>query len=273
MDDSTSDVVVADITPDDFMADEQESPKTAPSTVKEEPKKEPSEEKPAADKEPEVAKPTETKETETDGGDESKKPTDETETEKPLGKAEVRKQELNTEIRDLVSQRNALKTEVEKANAEVYQVASESELTEKGMSPIEAKVEAMRQEREMEKFNAQVADAQLTIGHESNRVLQDFPIFNPDSADFDKELADEAATLLDANLIRDPNSNQIIGSNVSPYQLYKTLARASTVSSVKGQLQGQKDAETMLANADSASGASQPAKKTDPLTALWAEPL
>lgn len=195
------------------------------------------------------------------------------ETEKPLAKADERKAQLNTEIRDLVAQRNSLKVEVEKANAEVYQPATENELIDQGLSATDARVEALRQEIEMGKYNERVADAQLTIGHESNRVLQDFPIFNPDSDEYDKELGEEAAALLQANLILDPNTNQVIGSNVSPYQLYKTLARASGISATKGQLKGQQDTEQMLANADVGSSAAPPKQKVDPLEALWAEPL
>lgn len=270
-----ADVQVADITPDDFMADEQEPAKAEPSPAKE-----------AKAEKPEVAK--DTKEEKTDDTatppdvptkdteakpDEAEKPEGEAEEseDKPPGKAEERKSQLNTEIRDLVAQRNALKTEVEKANAEVYQPETEDELTEQGMNAIEAKVEAMRQEREMEKFNSQVADAQLTIGHESERVLKDFPIFDPESETYDSELATEAAELLKANLIIDPNSNQIIGSKLSPYQLYKTIAKASGISETRGQMKGQQDTEKMLANADTNSSAAPPKTKVDPVLAIWQE--
>lgn len=190
------------------------------------------------------------------------------ETEQPQGKAEERKQQLNGEIRDLVSQRNELKAEVEKINAQIYQPATEEELKEQGMSPEMAAIEAMKQEREMERYNNQVAEAQLTIDSEAGRVVNDFPIFNPDSPEFNKELAAEAAQLLDQNLIRDPNSGQITGSNLSPYQLYKTLASAHTSSAAQGQIKGQKATEQMLASADiKGSAAPKPVVK-DPILAV-----
>jgi hypothetical protein len=123
----------------------------------------------------------------------------------------------------------------------------------------------------MEKFNNQVADAQLTISSESERVLRDFPLFNPDSEEYDKELAGEAAGQLQSMLITDPNTNQVIGSNGSVYQYYKTLARAAGISAVKGQLKGQQDTEQMLANADAGGSSSPPKKVEDPLLKLWAE--
>lgn len=277
-DTATKDVQAPDITPEDFDG-EQETPKAEPSPAKE--AKETKAQKPEAKDTKEEAKGDDTPAppdvpTKDAKPDEAKpeeaKPEDAVPEDKPTP-ADERKTQLNTEIRDLVAQRNALKEEVEKANAEVYQPATEDELTEQGMNAVEAKVEAMRQEREMEKYNSRVADAQLTIGHESNRVLQDFPIFNPDNEQYDKELAEEAAELLRANLIYDPNTNQVIGSNVSPYQLYKTLARASGISATKGQIKGQEETQQMLANADAGSSRAPEKKPEDPLAKLWEEEL
>jgi hypothetical protein len=278
-----ADVQAPDITPEDFdgvqdkpEAKAEPTPKTEPSPVKDEVKPE-SKEKPEVAKKDEAPAPPDLKpKAETEVEDETKvdPKTEETKAEEPpLSKAEERKTQLTTEIRDLVSQRNTLKAEVERINNEVYQPATEDELVNDGMSAIEAKVEAMRQANEVEKYNNRVADAQLTLSSESNRVLQDFPIFNPESDTYDKELADEAGALLSANLILDPNTNQVIGSNVSPYQLYKTLARASGISATKGQIKGQAATEQQLANVDAASSAAPPAKPKDPLADLWADPL
>lgn len=223
--------------------------------------------KPEAPTEPADKESKEEPEAKADGEADADKTAEE---DKPQGKAEERKAQLNTEIRDLVSKRNALKAEVEKINADVYQVATEDELVEQGLSATDAKVEALRQRIEVRDYNEKVAEAQLTIESESQRVLQDFPIFNPDSTDFDKELAEEAAQLLSANLVLDPNTQQVIGSNVSPYQLYKTIARAHQTSTVKGQIRGREDTEQMLANADSASNAAPEKKAKDPILEILA---
>lgn len=268
-----SEDVTSEISPDDFMADEQPKVDPSPTPV------------PKADEKPEVEPPKE--EPKPDGAEADKpkledevKPAEQPKDEPkaPETKADQRKEQLNTEIRDLVSQRNTLREQVQKANAEAYQPATELELSDETnpetgepYTKVEAKLEAFRQEREVEKFNERVAEAQLTIGHESQRVLSDFPIFNPESKEFDQELAEEAAGLLQANLIIDPNTEQVIGSNVSPYQLYKTLARASGISATRGRQQGQQDAETMLANADNAPSTSPPKEKVDPLIELWKE--
>lgn len=253
MADDAQDVQAGEISLESFMSDEQEAPKAESSTAED---KKPDAEEPKAEEPAE----SETPEAEADPAD---KP------EEPQTKADERKAQLNTEIRDLVSQRNALREEVAQANAQVYQPATEDELVQEGMSAAEAKVEALRQELQVRDFNEKVAEAQLTIESESQRVLNDFPAFNPDSKEYDQDLANEAADLLKANLIFDQNTGQVIGSNVSPYQLYKTLARASTASAVRGQIKGQQDAEKMLANADTAGSAAPPKKASDPLMELW----
>lgn len=202
---------------------------------------------------------------------ESKEPEQgETEAEVPQSAADERKQQLNTEIRDLVSQRNTLRAEVEKANAEVYQPATEDELvgqvnpdTGQEYSRVEAKLAAFEQAQELKAYNDQVADNQLTLATEAQKVVQDFPMFNPDSDQYKPELAAKADALLGKNLILDQNTGQPIGSNVSPYELYQTIAMAAQASAVEGQIQGQKATEKMLASVDSASGAAPPAKTED----------
>lgn len=294
MAEDATDVQSPDITPDDFMADEQESPKAESSPVKEEAKAEP-EEKPAVEESkedgveaPEKPDLPEKEETEDDSKEETPEdtPEDAEETKPEPTKAEERKAQLNTEIRDLVAQRNELKSIVEKTTAQVYQPATESDLMEEGMSTTDAKLEAMRQNLEVKEYNDSVTEAHLTLGSESLRVLNDFPIFNPDSDQFDSELAQEAAEHIENNLIRDPNVPEvdpetgqptgkglIIGSRVSPYKFYKTLARASSVSETKGQLKGQQAQQKMMANADSPAAAAPPKKTKDPLDDLWSQPL
>lgn len=247
--------------------DEQESP-AEPSTAKET--------KPDAEAKEEAKAEPEAEETEEETQVESE------ETEKPQGKAEERKAQLNTEIRDLVSRRNAIKAEVEKKNAEVYQPATDKDLEGQPKDPdnpesavytaLEAKVEAMRQDQEMRQFNERVAETQLKLSSDSERVLNDFPLFNPDSPQYNKELAEEAAQTLDSNLIRDENTGQIIGNNpgFDTYKFYNTLARAHGISTTQGQIAGQQAAEQMMANADSPGSTAPQKKAEDPIQKILA---
>lgn len=284
--DENPDVPTADITPEDFDGD-MDTPKVD-SSPKEEQKPEAKEETPKEEVKPDdTGTPPEEEtpeETDTDKPPEETPTDEEPETPKPT-KAEERKTQLNTEIRDLVAQRNALKKEVEKQTGEVYQVATEADLVDDGMSVTDARVEVIRQQMEVRDYNDRVSEAQLTLSSEVNRVMNEFPMFNSESDQFDQELTEEAAQLLEANLIRDDNVPEIgidgkptgkgliIGSNVSPYRFYKTLARAASISATKGQLKGQQAREEMAANADSPGSVAPPKKAADPLAELWKDDL
>lgn len=248
------------ITPEDFDADEpQAAPEPSPETKTEEVAKD-AEEPAKGDDTP--AEP----ETPPEAEDKPEEPLPE---DKPQGKAEERKTQLNTEIRDLVSQRNAIRTEVEKLNADTYQVATEDELVAQGMDPLTAKVEALDQRSQLSDYNNKVADAQLTLESESQRVLREFPMFDENSTEFNKDLTAQASSLLQESLEFDPNTGQVTGSKVSPYQLYKTLATAAQASKTDGQIEGQKAAEKQLANSDTLPGAAPPKEKKDPVLEIW----
>ncbi len=280
--------VASEITLDDFMADEQESTKAEPSPAKEAK----AEEKPEAakpDKEETTDTVEESKEGEAEEETEGDKKAEETETEKP--KEETEKPpapKSENRYRSLANENKELRRQVETLTAQTYQPATEEELTNEvnpetgeNYNRLEAKFEAYQQQERLDKYNNQVFEAQANLSNEAYEVLNDFPNFNPDNEQFDSELATEAAELLDANLIRDDNIPEVgpdgkptgkgivVGSRVSPYKLYQTLAKASGISATKGQLKGQQATEKMLANADSSTNVAPIKKTEDPLMALW----
>ena len=265
---------VADPIMDIFTEGEQDAPKVAPSTTKTETpevaegKEGDLSETPTT---PEVPVKAETDSETTDKIDDTVIPEVAEGTEaQPQGKGlEQRTAKVNAEIRDLVAQRNALKTEIEKINGEVYQPATEDELTAQGLSPTDAKLEALSQRLEVQDYNNRVAEAQLVIESESQRVITDFPMFNPQSPDYRKDIAEEAAALMTDSLEYDQNTGQIVGSKISPYRLYKTLAASHSVSAQAGQLQGQQDTEKMLARADNLGGTAPKVEKKDPIMDIF----
>ena len=211
-----------------------------------------------------------------------------TDTEQPKKGAEARIDQLQKEIdgyksqledpnravRDKVAERNTLRTQVEQTNAQVYQAATVDQLLET-VNPetgdyfnrLEAQIEAMNQERKIERYNNQVSDSLFTIESEAQNALKDFPMFDSDSPEFNRDVALEVAELLEASLIRDkrvpeidPETGQptgkgaIIGSRISPYKLYKSHAAAAKANAVKAETQAQKNVETMLKNADPTTG-------------------
>lgn len=185
--------------------------------------------------------------------------------EKPLSKADERKAQLNAEIRDMVAERNALKESIEKLNAETYKPQTAEELVEEGYSEEVAEVRALKQELELQQYNQKVLEAQTNLSEQATQVMKDYPIFDPDSPDYVSEIADSAAQALASSLILDPNTNQIVGTHLSPYQIYKPIADAYKLSQVKGKLQGQRATEKMLASVDAQPSATPKKPKSDPL--------
>lgn len=184
--------------------------------------------------------------------------------EEPKSKGEQRKDQLNGEIRDLVAQRNKIRQQVEQLNQQAYQVPTPDQIMEQ-VNPetgeyynrLEAQMMAMQQERAVEKYNNQVAEAQLSLQSEATRALNDFPAFDEQSPEYNKDIAEQADALLMNALQRDPRTGQIVGSSISPYALYKTLNDSIQSAKASGQVAAQKAQSQMLANTDVPKGAAE----------------
>jgi|GEM_PF-4079342 len=201
---------------------------------------------------------------------EEEQPPEETDQETETDEQPQAKRDANARIRQLVSEKKALKEELERVNAEVYKPQTIDELVEEGLSETDAKVTALEQRLQIRDYNDSVAEAQMQLEEESSSIMQDFPIFNPDNKEeFVPEIAAQAAELLEANLIRDPYTNQIIGTHISPYKLFKPIADAYEQSAIQGQIKGQKAAEHMVASAAPQSSASPRPSNKSPLMELW----
>lgn len=206
---------------------------------------------------------TDSKPAETVEKPEEATPADETkESAQPLGKADERKQQLNTEIRDLVAERNAIKQEVERLNAKAYQPVTEDQLldqvnpdTGEYYTRMEAKFASMEQRQEVDRYTAQVADSQYSLATEAERALNDFPMFDSQSPDYNPVVAQQVDQMLANALVYDQRTGQVIGSHVKPYQLYKSVYDSAQASAAAAQLKGQRATEQMLANAEGTANA------------------
>lgn len=188
--------------------------------------------------------------------------------EQPSKGYEQRKEQLSGDITTLVAQRNALRNEVEQLNSQVYRSATEEELQDQGYSPEMAAIESFKQEQAIRDYNGQIADKQLELRSEALSIVRDFPDLSPVTASgepnptYNEQLGAQLDTLLGQNLQVDPNTGQIIGSTIPPYQIYKLVADAAKASAEAGQIKGQQATERMLASVDSTSSAT-PAKQTE----------
>ncbi|MEI7632136.1 MAG: hypothetical protein WCJ60_02335 [bacterium] len=186
---------------------------------------------------------------------------DETEDEKPKAKNEA-----NTRIRTLANENRELRQQVEQLNAQAYKPASEQELVDAGYSETDAKVEALRQDIEVERFNRQVTELNYSLQDEARAALNDFPVFNPNSDQYNETLAQNVADLYQqaAGVQTDPNTGLVVNANVMPYNFYKTFADTIQNVALDSQVKGQKANERMLAAVDAPSSAAPKEAKVDP---------
>jgi len=199
---------------------------------------------------------------------ESQEEVPETSEEQPQGEEKPLSPKAENRFQQLANENKALREQIEQINSQVYQAQTTDELIDEGLSPELAEVRSLKQQLEIQDYNNKVVEAQTYLSNDSARVLNDFDIFNPDSPNFQEDIAASAAQALQKSLIIDPNTNQIIGSHLSPYEIYKPIADAYEKSKVVGQVEGQKATEKMLANVDARPSATPKQPKKDPLLAI-----
>ena len=243
----------------DFSAD-GETTVEQPTTTEESSPKE-TKEVETADKDTEAK----TEETESDdSGDTTEKEStegDETE-EKPKAKNNA-----ENRIRTLVSEKRELQKRIEQLNAQVYKPLTVEQLQEQGMEETDAKIEAMRQENAVKEYNSHVVELTNDLNMESMQVLYDFPVFNPESKEYDADFAKMAADqyMEVSGIQTDPKTGSIVQANVLPYKFYETLSKIHERGAQRGQISGKRAAEKQLAAADTTGVSSTQKATTDPI--------
>lgn len=184
--------------------------------------------------------------------------------------AERRKEQLNSEIRELVAQRNAIREETYSLIRERYGVQSdgqaktEDELvntinpeTSDYYTRAEAQAEItknrldqLEQERQREAFANQIADSRFAMEQEAVKVVQDFPMFDSQSDQYNKELATEAAEILSGAIEVDPQTGMQIGCKIPIYKFYSVLAKTAESAKKQGEISGREAAQKMMGSVD-----------------------
>lgn len=238
-------------------SEEGESQKVEQPTTTEE--SSPEETKPVEEaKESEETESTESE----DSGDTTDEDAEETTEDKPKAKNNAQDR-----IRGLVSEKRALQKEVERLTAMAYQPKTAQQLQEEGMDENAAQIEALRQENAVKDYTQHVVELTNDLNMESLQVMQDFPVFNPNSPQYDKEFADEVGQkyLRMAGIETDPRTGSIVKANVLPYEYYETMANVHSRGLTKGQISGKKAAEKQLASTETIGNQTTKKESTDPV--------
>ena len=211
------------------------------------------------------------------------KPSETTESKEKSTRADERKKQLTNEIRDKVAERNALREEIAELSRQKYGLKSAQDLptieslvdqinpatgdyytrAEAENLRLSQRLDAMEQKQEFDNYVERVTDNLTQLSNEANQVIKDFPLFDPESDQYNAELTEAADKLMQESLITDEKTGQVIGARVSPYQLYSTIAKAKVSGEVKGKTSGRKAALDMMNNADVGGSVNAPSSKDD----------
>lgn len=197
-----------------------------------------------------------------------------------------RKEQLNSEIRELVARRNAIREETSRLIREKYgmqpnsQAKTEDELintinpeTGDYYTRAEAQVEItknrldqLEQERQREAVANQIAESRLEMSQEVDNVIRDFPMFDPKSEKYNGDVADGAFEILSEAIETDPQTGMQIGCKIPIYKFYSLLAKATESAKKQGEIAGREAAQKMMGTVDTiGSGRSQNSSDDDPM--------
>lgn len=201
---------------------------------------------------------------------------DDTESEPQYSKAEQRKEQLNAEIRQMVESKRQLEQELQQMQQyqqqppQQDQPLTEDQLldevnpatgeyytqTEAQVELLKQELQSMQQQTQVQQYQAQVQHAQAQLASEVESSLKDYPMFDSQSKQYDKQLADRAEKFIKASLVQD-NNGQIVGTNMPVRDILATIADIRTSSATVGEANARKATNKMMANADTLGGSSK----------------
>lgn len=203
--------------------------------------------------------------------------------------AERRKEQLNSEIRGLVAQKNALREETVRLVKEKYgtqpssQAKTEDELVntinpatgdyytraEAQAEITKNRLDQLERERQSEIFANQIADSRFAMEQEATKVVHDFPMFDPQSDQYDKELAPEAAKIISGAIETDPQTGMQISCKISIYDFYSLLAKATESAKKQGEITGREAAQKMMGSVDTVGNNRSGKGSNDDMDEFW----
>lgn len=186
--------------------------------------------------------------------------------EKPQDEEQEKKEDSDKEQkpsdRDLAQrafqQRQRTRQQVAQQLDQVYGPRSQEDLIQEGYSEADAKIEALRQEMLFRDQRNQIADLNAGLQVDASQVLNDFPVFNPESPDFDPDFAKEVEDLYRQAADLQADEQGIVLQAKQPlYDFYNRMYAMYSRGNSKGEQNGQKNAVKMLSRTETPSGASQ----------------
>lgn len=181
----------------------------------------------------------------------------------------ARKAQNEYYARQRILERQRVKETVQEQIDQNYGPKTAEELADEGLSDSDAKYEALRQEIAYKEERTRIAELNAGMQAEAVNIKADFPVFNPDSPDYDPEFERMVADRYqrDARLQLDENGI-VINAEARLYDYYQEMVDIYGRGASKGQTQAQADAQAMMARTENPGGSSSTSKGGDSLAEL-----
>jgi hypothetical protein len=157
-----------------------------------------------------------------------------------------------------IQERESQKRQVEQTIDQAYQPQPVDQLTQyfmdQGADQFQAEMlardEVRNQRDQINTVRTQVAELNMQIETEAVQVMHDFPVFDPNSSEYDPDFANKASAMYQkaAGVQVDPRTGVVISTNQTPYTFYKELAEMRQHGMSKAQIAAQKAAEQQMAS-------------------------
>lgn len=184
-------------------------------------------------------------------------------TEQPVEQTQQEEAEANGESEDLApksqnrfqklaNENRALKQRL--AEMEQLKVPSEQDYIDGGYDPIEAKINALEARQNQREQIDEVVNLNNAIENDMGRIVNEFPQLNPQSKEFNQDLARTLFNQYDQDAGTEYTEDGItLRTNQLPYNYIKNKMELIGLASAKAKVQAQKSVEQMVAAADNPS--------------------
>lgn len=140
---------------------------------------------------------------------------------------------------------------------EHYAPKSQEDFMAEGLSEQDARIQAMEARMEYSEQRAQVAELNAAMQSDAVNVINDFPVFNPKSPDYDPEFAQLVEQQYQqASRLQVDEYGNVLNAEVPLYDFHQRMAQIYGRGASRGTQQAQSDANQMLARTENPGGSS-----------------
>lgn len=140
---------------------------------------------------------------------------------------------------------------------QTYGPKTAEDLQAEGLTPEKAEIQALREEMAYERRKTEVAELNANLQVEAVNVFHDFPMFNPESKDYDEQFTQEVEQAYQtAARLQTDESGIILNAEVPLYDFYQRMATIYNRGQSRGSESAKQDTLQMLARTENVGGSS-----------------